>query len=261
MGNLGDLKAQQLILLAVFVSFVTSVATGITTVSLIEAAPAPVQQVVNRVVERTVERVVPEEKEDEDQKPPEKEVVTVVVKEEDLVTGAVDQVSKSVARVYVKGTDEFASLGVAVGPRRVLVDAEMVALEGEYDVSVGGAARVLARVLREQGGFALLEIAPASPDLAAPQFATPDALKLAQSLIAVAGRTSPAVATGALVSVSRDDAGAVTSVQASLSGAEILPGTPVANIRGEVIGLRLAAAGEVGTFVPVSGAPVLAATE
>lgn len=52
------LSKQQLILLALLVSFVTSLSTGIFTVSLMSQAPQGVMQTINQVVEKTIEKAV-----------------------------------------------------------------------------------------------------------------------------------------------------------------------------------------------------------
>ena len=57
--NLEQLTKHQIVLLTLLVSFVTSIATGIVTVSLMDQAPAGVTRVVNQIVEHTVEKVIP----------------------------------------------------------------------------------------------------------------------------------------------------------------------------------------------------------
>jgi len=59
--DIKDLNKSQLILLAILLSFVISIATGITTVTLMEQAPSSVTTPVTRIVKQTVEKIVPGE--------------------------------------------------------------------------------------------------------------------------------------------------------------------------------------------------------
>ena len=87
--DIKDLNKPQLILLAVLLSFVTSIATGITTVTLMQQAPASFTAPVNRVIRQTVEKI--------QQVEGKTTVQTVVVKEEDLV---VDAIAKNKSAVF-----------------------------------------------------------------------------------------------------------------------------------------------------------------
>lgn len=79
--DIKDLNKPQLILLAILLSFITSIATGIVTVTLMQQAPPSVITPINRIVKQTVEKIVPQEG---------KTITnTVVVKEEDLVVDAI----------------------------------------------------------------------------------------------------------------------------------------------------------------------------
>ena len=90
------LNKQQLVLLALLLSFVTSIATGIVTVSLVNQAPPAVTQTINRVVERTIEKVVPAQG---------AAVITretVVVKSDDAAINSIEKNSASIVRIKTK---------------------------------------------------------------------------------------------------------------------------------------------------------------
>src|SRR3989344_1174127 len=55
--DIKDLNKSQLILLAVLLSFITSIATGITTVTLMQQAPASFTVPVNRIIKQIVEKI------------------------------------------------------------------------------------------------------------------------------------------------------------------------------------------------------------
>src|SRR3989344_1318560 len=112
------LTKQQIVLVALLIAFVTSIATGIVTVALMDQAPPGVTRTINRVVERTIEKVLPA---------PSQQAAavvtkeTIVVKEDDLVVKAVEQNSKSIISiigVYGEGDykqESFLGNGLVVG--------------------------------------------------------------------------------------------------------------------------------------------------
>lgn len=91
-----DLNKSQLILLAILLSFITSIATGITTVTLMQQAPSSVTVPINRVVRQTVEKI--------QQVEGKTTVQTIVVKEEDLV---VDAIAKNQSSIFSLSKDGF----------------------------------------------------------------------------------------------------------------------------------------------------------
>ena len=86
-----ELNKTQLILLALLVSFVTSIATGIVTVALMDQAPPAITQTINRVIKETERIIVPEKQQ--------ATVETVVVKEEDYIVKAVDMNTANVVTI------------------------------------------------------------------------------------------------------------------------------------------------------------------
>ena len=181
-----DLNKQQLILLVLLVTFVTSIATGIITVSLLDKAPVEVTQTINKVVERTVETVVPS-----DIQPKEKIVTvkeTVVVTEEDRVIDAVSKNKDSIVRI-TQGTNPvvFNGVGVLLGESgRVLTDVSGLIQDIEYTVTLSSGKVLTAKVtdLLAESGLAYLQINIPEEGIGS-TFATisGESLKLGQSVI------------------------------------------------------------------------------
>jgi len=84
--DIEQLTKTQIILLTLLVSFVTSIATGIVTVTLMDQAPPAITRTINRVVEKTIQTVVPDTTQTASVK---KEIV--IVKEQNVVADVVEK--------------------------------------------------------------------------------------------------------------------------------------------------------------------------
>lgn len=126
-----DLNKHQLILLAILLSFVTSIATGITTVTLMEQAPPSIIQPISKVIRETIEKVVPDTRVN---------TQTVIIKEEDLIVDAISKNQSAVFSVYqdITGEDGKTSqiyLGksfILSSDGLVATDASVVSEKGSY---------------------------------------------------------------------------------------------------------------------------------
>lgn len=93
-----DLTKSRMLLLVLLVSFVTSLATVVVTVSILEQAPKPIvafPQTIQRVVEKVTERI---EKENLKETGEQSQQV-IVITDEDLIVDAVEQVSPAVVSI------------------------------------------------------------------------------------------------------------------------------------------------------------------
>ena len=123
--DIKDLNKSQLILLALLISFVTSIASAIATVSLMEQVPAPVTQTINRVIQNTIEKIVPS---DVGKKP-------ALSAEESKLLNQLKTVGSFVATIIIRseGTkDNVVGSGFFFGDNRVIVAPALPAVvEGE----------------------------------------------------------------------------------------------------------------------------------
>ena len=156
-----ELNKSQLILLAVLLSFVTSIATGITTVTLMQQAPASFTTPVNRVVQQTVDKIEQVEGKTVTQ--------TVVIKEEDLVVDAIAKnqsatfsITKEIQNTDATTSEVSAGRGFAVSNDGMIVaDAVLVPDKETYYVTNSSGKFKADFVSTSKDGFSFLKIGAA----------------------------------------------------------------------------------------------------
>jgi S1-C subfamily serine protease len=270
------LNKQQLILLALLVSFVTSIATGIVTVSLVNQAPPAVTQTINRVVEKTIERVITE---------PSKQAAavttkeTVVVKADDLVIEAIEKNTGSIVRIKEATGDGdarrelFAALGLIVSKDGLIASDLSVAYRktDEHGASVGESylgvlpdgKRVALNIVSSDQAAGLIFFQPFLQErekgtirFAPPQFRS-TGLKLGQAVVALSGDEGNAVSTGIIANLVTKAAAVgekeVTFIKTDIRSADLVLGSVLLNLSGEVIGINAGAGigASRNTFLPI----------
>lgn len=244
--NIEDLSKSQIILLTLLVSFVTSIATGIITVTLLEQAPPTVTQSVNRIVQNTIEKIVPAEGE--------KTIETVIIKEEDLVADAISQNIKSLVAIRAStdaGAGQVIGTGFLVSKDGVVItDATFVADQTQYYVASSGVAYEARVVAQDPRGFAILKVAPTKNDqgdfksFGFSVLGDSKALTVGQTVVAPSSLDgeSLAVAKGTISRIVADPA----TIELAWSLGRASAGSPLLDTDGAVVGVIVAG----GTAIP-----------
>lgn len=239
--ELEELTKSQIILLVLLVSFVTSIATGIVTVSLLAQTPPAITQTINRIVERTVETVVPGEN----------QAASVVTKETTVVVKEDDQISKSisdgfgkVARIYsdTATSSPIIALGAVTGNGTIVTDLSQVSKE--HAVSINGTFyRYVVSAKIPELGIAFMTATGTAPTTAAFKGVDASSINLGQTLIGLYGARSNRVAmsVASAVSLGGDIKAGEGTVSTHLIETTIndtlTPGTPLINIFGDLVGI------------------------
>jgi S1-C subfamily serine protease len=248
-----QLNTQQIVLLCLLVSFVTSIATGITTVSLLEQAPDPVTQTINRVVERTIERVVEPEKDEDNARTvvetPERIIETVIVNQEDLTVEAVAKNSKSLVQIFEKTNPEpvFKIIGIAVTENTVLVDSNLISSGGKYFLRNKNGDFDLSVIKEsETDKFILLKLDDLSQTLSPAEFADSNSLQLGQSVISLGGKIADTVSTGIISKLNTEEVSdaegnswtQVNDIAAGVGSSADQTGSVLINLKGSLVGFK-----------------------
>ncbi len=237
-----NLTKHQLILVALLISFVTSIATGIVTVSLMDQAPKAVTQTINRVVEKTIERVVAEPNKGNN-------IVkeTIVVKEDDRTIEAIEKNAKSMVRIYKTESTlsaetplkSFVGLGIIISKEGdIATDAAIISAAGSYSVVLNDSKEYSVKIIsaspQEKKMIDFLRIVPKEKEILS---LTPailgdsDALKLGQTVISLGGKLRNSVAIGVITSFIESnnpnpENNATTPESVALSGQNVSTAAP-----------------------------------
>lgn len=234
--DLEHLSKHQIVLLTMLVSFVSSIATGIVTVSLLGQAPAGVTKTINQIVEHTIQTVVPST-------PTQAAAVvtqkTVVVKDDDLTAQSIATMQKSIVRIVGKGSDQFIARGVIVNNNgTTLTDGDTLDASefANFEAILPGGQRVAVTLPKTHATTTpLIAVSLAvgtTTGFAAAPVADQSKIQLGQSVIRIGGTNTDVVGSGLVASL---PAAKSNKIQASVSSS--VPGSLIMTIFGELVGI------------------------
>lgn len=247
--DLEKLTKHQILLLTLLVSFVTSIATGIVTVSLMDQAPEGVTRVINQIVERTVETVAPSTQSAA------VATKTVVVKQDELVPQAIASVQKSVVRIVAKGSNDLIARGVVIDSGgTVLTDAAAlnVTQANGFEAILPNGVRVPAvpQGNLTDGPVARISLTLGTSTVAPAAFVDRTKLALGQSILRIGGAGADTVGEGVIAALPTEANADV--VYASVSS--VTPGSVIITIFGEIIGMSVTSlsAADPGSYLLIT---------
>ena len=247
---MNDVSKQQLILLALLVSFVTSLATGIITVSLMDKTPDGVPATVSQVIEKTIQQIVPQDA----------AVTTAQDGMHDQVAAAVQKVSNSVLKITDSSGTIIGGLGLAVSSDGVVMT----------DKSVINGINSLVAVLpsgesfpvysaRAQNNGDIVFLAPVNPKSPVLHHLVPVVFgndpQLGLSLLSLSGTSTYMLGQGIVTQAVSTSSGSLLSmIETSIPLSKVAPGGPVFNLDGRVVGIKTTSSGDDtdANFYPVS---------
>jgi S1-C subfamily serine protease len=270
--DIEELSKSQIVLLVLLISFVTSMATGIVTVSLMDQAPQSVASTVNRVIQQTIKEVsAPDQTASAAvaSVPPK----TVVIKQSDEIASAVAKASPSVVRLYSSDGTTFLGMGVVLDSAGTIV-TDAGAVGGASDVSVlrgdGTTADANVTTRDTSDGIVLLSAATSTQSASAASTAatstlawTPIAMppapgSLGETVVLLAGETTPSVDNGLVSSLPPASAGMPALVKTNISGDNVLYGSPLIDTDGNLVGISTSVSRESSGSAYVPSAAIQA---
>lgn len=237
-----ELNKSQLIMLALLLSFVTSIATGITTVTLMQQAPTSITTPISRVVKQTVEKIVPGSVTNN----------TVVVKEEDLIVDAISKNQTAIFSITKEGVDDAgktieisAGKGIAITQDNIIVaDASLAPDKEAYYVKNDSGKFKADFISTDKNGFSFLKIGVPLDEknklsYTVPTFGDLSKMKAGQKVIVLGGSMSSFMYEG--------------SGDLKLSGSKSNAGALILDLDGDMLGIALSGENSFASISSIMG--------
>ncbi len=237
-------------------TFVTSIATGIMTFSLLQQAPVEVTHTINQVVEKTIDEVSPATTGilSTVTTAPKTVTTTVVVNEDDQVTSAINKNTQSIVRIEENnpsdGTTNFFGIGVVLTKDgQIAMPRQTVTAGNTYSAILPNGLMLGLNPVGVDKSTMFLLFVPLKQSTTTSQFvpatlASADA-QLGQTVIMLGGDTTNAVAVGRVVSLATKNgtvgsttAPYISAVLTDVSTKDAVIGSPLINLSGEIFGFE-----------------------
>lgn len=226
--DIEELTKSQLLLLTILVTFVTSIATGILTVSMLDQAPPIVTQTVNQIVERTVKTVAPAL--------PRSVVKTIIAapapSNEDLVTSALAAQDARTVLLYktdTSTTTPAVAVGTYLSTSRGVVTIASKKLPSQANIEFPNGSTKPVTLVRIVDNLALYSFSDKVklPKASMPKLMSRRNLKLGETVLAIRGDGS--ATTGIISQISNE------GIHTTLP--EIGVGVGVVDLSGNLVGI------------------------
>jgi hypothetical protein len=255
------LTKQQIVLLTLFISFVTSMATGIVTVALMDQAPSGVTSTIDHIIERTVEQVTPASDTNEAAAI---DGGAAVVDSQTQLSNALATLQKSV--VIIKNATGVDASGAIVGSTTgigvvvsktglIVADKAAVAIIGSYIAVLPNGTKVPVQIVQSQNNGDLVFLSAQAPAGGAAAGVTflPAVLaaavpKLGQTVLSLSGGDSSILEQGIITTVNPGSAISPMSFATSIDSTKLVTAGIFFDTSGRVIGIQTLS----GAMYPVS---------
>ncbi len=258
--DIEELSRSQLVLLTLLISFITSTATCIVTISLMSQSTPEVAQTVNRVIEQTIDEAAAPSKTSVASAAsplPTKSIVVI----SDQSAQSVAKVTPSLVRLYSSDGTTFLGLGVVINSSGTIV-TDMSTIPGTSQVMIlrSDGTSISGTVGTRDSFNQLAFLSPATSSLATSTSQwSPVALaavepSLGENVISFAGKASTRIASGLITQIIPADSHAPALAESNISGDNLTYGSPFIDTAGELIGISTSAsrAQGAGDFIPAS---------